>query len=421
MTKSRGLRGLLRDPVYLWVWATGTVGGIARWLEMLVLGIFAFEVTGSPFLVALLVILRMMPLAIFGSVVGTIADRLPPQRFLLASLVFATLLSATLFLLLLFGVARYWHVAVAAFLSGQVWATDMPLRRRILGDVAGPARLAPAMSFDSATNNGTRMLGPLLGGIIYQLLGTSGAFALSTILYALGTAFITLVPATVSTGHLAARSSRIMGDFRAAFRFVANNGDVLRILLVTVVFNVWGFPFVAMIPVIGADTLNLSASGIGGLAAMEGAGAFVGSMTIAVIAPATGFRRIYYFGALALLILVFVAGWVTQPLSFAALLLCIGFAGAGFYTMQSTLIYSVAPPEMRGRLFGVLVICIGTGLIGFTNIGLMGEWFGGTAAIRIIAAEGLIPLVVIGIGWRRLWHLRAGARPSLRPPVAEQP
>jgi uncharacterized membrane protein YuzA (DUF378 family) len=49
------------------------------------------------------------------------------------------------------------------------------------------------------------------------------------------------------------------------------------------------------------------------------------------------------------------------------------------------------------------VICIGTGLIGFANIGLMGEWFGGSAAIRIVAVEGLIPLLIIGIGWRQLW------------------
>ena len=81
-----------------------------------------------------------------------------------------------------------------------------------------------------------------------------------------------------------------------------------------------------------------------------------------------------------------------------------GLAGACFTTMQSTLIYSVAPPHMRGRLFGLMVIAIGSGLIGFANIGLMGEWFGGTAAIRIVAAEGLIPLLLLGFGWRQLWR-----------------
>ena len=54
----------------------------------------------------------------------------------------------------------------------------MPVRRRILGDAAGKDRLVPAMSLDSATSNATRMLGPLLGGVLYQWLGTGGAFAL---------------------------------------------------------------------------------------------------------------------------------------------------------------------------------------------------------------------------------------------------
>jgi len=81
----------------------------------------------------------------------------------------------------------------------------------------------------------------------------------------------------------------------------------------------------------------------------------------------------------------------------------VGLSASGFSTMQSTLVYSVAPPHMRGRLFGVLVICIGSGLVGFANIGLMGEWFGGSAAMRIVAAEGVVPLLLIGLGWRQLW------------------
>ena len=94
---------------------------------------------------------------------------------------------------------------------------------------------------------------------------------------------------------------------------------------------------------------------------------------------------------------------MSDALPMATALFSAGLAGAGFTTMQTALIYTVAPPAMRGRLFGVLVFCIGTGLIGHVNVGLMGEWFGGSAAIQIVAAEGLIPLLLIGIGWRQLW------------------
>jgi len=221
-------------------------------------------------------------------------------------------------------------------------------------------------------------------------------------LYALSVVLILGIPATLSAGAEAGRS-KILRDLQEAFRFIARDRDILRILSVTVVFNVWGFPFVAMIPVIGSDELRLSAAWIGGLAALEGGGAFLGALVIAVGVRNVSFRRLYYFGTMAWLVLVFIAGWMADAFSMAAVLFCIGLAGACFTTMQSTLIYSVAPPRMRGRLFGVLVICIGTGLIGFANIGLMGEWFGGSAAIRIVAAEGLIPLLIIGIGWRQLW------------------
>jgi len=251
------------------------------------------------------------------------------------------------------------------------------------------------------------MLGPLLGGILYQWLGTGGAFALSACIYGLSVVMILRVPATGSSAAVSGRPTKVLRDFQEAFGFVARDPDILRILLVTVVFNIWGFPFVSMIPVIGSDELGLSAGWIGGLAALEGAGAFLGALAIAVGARRLNFRRLYYFGTLGYLGLIFAAGLMTHAVPTAAVLFCVGLAAACFSTMQSTLIYSVAPPQMRGRLFGLMVICIGTGLVGFFNIGLMGEWFGGSAAIRIVAAEGIIPLLLIGIGWRQL-RPRAG-------------
>ncbi len=405
MGRGRPIRELLAEPVFRRIWLVGIFGGVARWLELLVVGIFAFEVTASPFLVALLVILRMLPLAVFGPLVGTLADRWPARLFLLASLRLATLTAGTMLALFVFELAQYWHVALASFVGGLVWTTDMPLRRRLLGDAAGPDRLVPAMGLDIASGNATRMLGPLLGGLLYQVLGSIGAFALIAGLTLICLLLIFGVPAGDSANE-PGPATRVLREFREAFAFVARDGerDVLRILLVTVVFNIWGFPFISMIPVIGKDDLALEAGWIGGLAALEGGGAFHGALVIAVAGRALNLRALYYFGTMGFLCFVFAAGWMTEPWPTAVMLFCVGLAGAGFTTMQSTLIYSVAPPHMRGRMFGLLVLCIGSGLIGFSNVGLMGEWFGGSTAIRIIAAEGLVPLMLIALGWRKLWR-----------------
>ena len=410
MILPRRLTELLGDPRYLRVWLIGLFSMAARWLEMLVVGVFAVETTGSPALVALLVILRMLPLAVFGSIVGTIADRLAPRFLLYLALLLATLVSLVVLGLALFGLAAYWHLALATFLSGLVWTTDMPVRRRLVGDVAGAKRIAAGMSLDSATSNAMRMIGPLFGGLLYHWLGLGGAFGLAAALYALCLLLTSGVPRTFLASGAVRRPAGLLDDLREGFRFLIREREVRRVLWVTVIFNIWGFPFVSMIPVIATEKLGLSAAAIGGLAALEGGGAFAGALLIAALGARPGsYRRLYFFGTASYVALAFVTGWMTEAAPMALVIFCAGLGAAGFSTMQTTLIYGLAPPEMRGRLLGILSLTIGAGVIGFTNIGLMGELFGGANAVRIVAAEGLVALVLLGLRWPRLWNDGDGA------------
>jgi MFS family permease len=393
---------LLQNRAYRSIWQVGLFTNGAVWLEMLVAGVYAFDATHSPLLVALLIILRLVPLAVFGSAMGTLADRMSPRLLLGLTLTTTAAVSASVVILFSAGYASYWVIAAASFASGLVWTADMPLRRRILGDIVGKERLAPAMSLDNATNNATRIIGPFLGGFIYQELDTSGAFGLSACLYAASALLLLRVPSHASWRTADQRGKEIMKDFREAFTFARENNDLLRILLLTMVFNIWGFPFISMIPVIGREELMLSAGWIGILAALEGVGASTGALLIAVKARAASFRKIYFFSILSYLLFAFAASLLIKPLPMALILLGVGFAGAGFSTMQSTLIYYIAPPHMRSRLFGLMVTSIGTGILGALNMGLMGELFSGSVAVGIVAAEGLIPLLIIGAAWRQL-------------------
>ena len=246
------------------------------------------------------------------------------------------------------------------------------------------------------------MIGPLFGGILLQWLGPSGAFSLSALMYAACVLLLLGLPVSSGFTKRAANERPLFKDFKEVFSFIAADRDILRILLITVIFNVWGFPFISMIPVLGRSLLEINASWIGVLAGLEGAGALIGSLIIALGIPRLSFRQLYYFGLMGYLVFAFITGWMVSSIPMGITLFIVGLMCAGFTTMQSTLIYSAAPPEMRGRLFGVVVICIGTGLIGFANIGLMGELFGASTAIRIVALEGLIPLILIGLGWRQL-------------------
>ncbi len=399
-----GIASLFRDANYRKIWATGMGSGISRWLEMLASGIYAYAVTGSPFLVALLAIARLIPLVALGLLIGTLADRFSPKRFMISGMALGTVMSTIVLLAFIFDVASYGLVLFSAFVAGIVWSMDMPLRRRMIGDLAGRDRLVTALSFDSATNHSTRAIGPILGGILYEFLGPGGAYALVAVCYLIGLVNIARVEDKRPAQSAIEDRTGIVADFREALTLVANNSDILRILLVTVAFNVFALPFLSMIPVLGSETLNLSAGWVGVVAGIEGMGAFFGGLAIAMYNPSIGLRRFYFFGVALYLVCAFTGGFITMLLPMMFAVLGIGIGTGGFSSMQSTLTYSVAPPHMRSRLFGLIVICIGTGLIGVANMGLMAEWFGAPMAVRIVAAEGAVALLALGFGWRELWN-----------------
>ncbi len=148
---------LLSDSNFRKVWLAGAIYGTVRWLDMLAVGVFTYEVTESPMLVAVMVFLRLLPLILMGSIVGAIAERFNRRRLLLGGLVFLSIVCAILFLLALTGYITLWQVGVGAVVNGFLFSADFAIRRMLLGEVAGMRRLGAAMGLDSATNNATRM------------------------------------------------------------------------------------------------------------------------------------------------------------------------------------------------------------------------------------------------------------------------
>ena len=81
------------------IWFVGIAICVVRWLEMLALAVFAYQITGSAFVVAMLAMLRLLPMGLFGAVIGAAAERFDRRRVLI--LVVATSMGVTLTLAIL--------------------------------------------------------------------------------------------------------------------------------------------------------------------------------------------------------------------------------------------------------------------------------------------------------------------------------
>lgn len=395
------LKSVLSDGAFLRIWMAGGMVGTVRWLETLAVGVYTYQTTESPLIVAGMLFARMLPTMLLGAIVGAIAETAGRRRLLLAGLPFMCAVSAGLAVLVTTGRAELWHIAVGAVLSGMFTSGEFPVRRTMLGEIAGLHRIGAAMGLDSATNNATRMLGPLLGGVLLASLGLGGVYVISVVLYTI--AFFCILTLTFSEKlTLDSGSAGLLHSLREGFAYIRTNRLIAGTLLVTIIVNLFGFAYISMVPVIGEHRLGLSAAAIGVLMSAEGLGALVGSLGVAVWARARHFTAIYLFGSIFFLSMIL--GFSLT--SYFAVAFCVLFAAglgiACFGAMQSTIVFSATEPRMRTRVMGLLVVCIGAGPIGVLHLGLMAEWLGAQQALTVMAVEGLVAITVAAMLWPEL-------------------
>lgn len=394
-SRATGPLSLVADPTFQKLWTIGVLMGAMRWLELLAVGVWVFELTRSPVTVALMTVLRMLPMALFGSVTGVIADRLDRKLLLVLSLALMCATAGALALSAWAGTLAIWQVGLGAFLSGLGWSTDFPVRRTILGESVGRERLGPAMSMDSASNNATRMIGPIAGGGLYVAIGMTGIFALASAIY--GVAVFLAVLVVYRAADREPRPFALFGEIRDGVRYLRRSRALMGHLGVTVIVNLFAFPYAAMVPVVGEQTFGADPVHIGLMLSVEGAGAFAGALVITFMAAPERFRRIYLYGSSLFVACIFSFSLITDYGTALAVLVVGGLGISGFASMQSAIMFSEAPPEIRSRLMGLLSVCIGAGPLGVLHVGLLADWLGGSMALTVISAEGLVAMVVLVI------------------------
>ena len=397
---STSRRGLFAEPDFRRLWFVGLVVFLVRWLETLVIGLFTWNATGSAFLVATMTMLRMLPMGLFGAFLGALAERVEGRTALLATVGASLLSSLAAALMAAAGALDVWHLGALSFVNGLAWAADNPVRRVMIGQAVGAERMGFAMSVDVGTNNASRLLGPTLGGAILAGMGIGGAFSVSVALYA--AAFVVALAVRRRAAPRPHSGDGVLARVAEGFAVVRRDRRLAGTLIVTVVFNLFGWPYNSLVPVVAQEHLRLGPEAVGLLVGMDGVGAFAGALLVAWFVPASAYGRCYLGGMALYLVSVALFALAPHPLAAGAALVMNGLVGSGYSIMQATLVYLASPPELRSRVLGILSVCIGLGPIGFAHIGLLADTIGARGACVLSAAEGLLALALTRRWWRGL-------------------
>jgi MFS family permease len=384
---------LMRNPGFLRVWAVGLLANTMRWLEMLAIGIFVYEVTESALLVAVMTIARQLPLALFGSFIGPVAEKTNRKYLLVAGFAVMTCSSFVMGIMASWDVIEIWHISICVFLNGSCWALDYPVRRTLVGEFAGAENLGKGISLDAATNNITRMIGPFAGGVVYGLLGLEGAFFISAVTHLLCVIIsLSLILEPTKTRRQVEPYLKML---REGIILVRNSPELIGVYLITLILNVCGFPYASMVPVLGRSVYQVEPAMVGVLSASEGAGAFLGALIVTFAIRPMWFKRVYLYGSIIFVLGIFCLSFANSYGLAVSVLLISGLGMAGFGAMQSTLVLLLAPKEARSRLMGLLSVCIGCSPIGLLNLGLFADAFGAQIALKIMSSVGLVALFSI--------------------------
>lgn len=384
------------------------------WMQSVAQGWLVYRLTRSTALLGAVGFLGQVPVFLFGLWAGSLADRLPRRKVVLATQVNALLQALVLAVLTLSGAVRPWHLLALAFMLGLSYAFEIPARQSLLADIAGED-MPNALALNSTVVNMARVVGPALAGVVVAAVGEGWCFALNAVSF-VGT-ILALLAMKLDERPVAAPTSR-RAHLAGGVSFALHTPHVRALFLLLGASSFFALPYVALLPAYAHDVLRGDARTLGALQGAAGAGALAAGIALMSRRGIHGLGRRVAVGASLLGLGLGAAALVrSTPLACAALVV----AGYGYLTQTAgtlTLVQSLAPDHLRGRLMGVFsTVFVGITPFGTLAGGVVAQRLGVSAVLLGGAGAVLAGSVAFHLALPRL---RRGAR-EMHPELLARP
>jgi len=391
-----------RDYLYVFLGVVFTSAG--QWMENVALGWLIYDMTNSPFLLGVLGGLRAVPFLFFGLFGGVAADRLDRKALMLWSQWFILGLYLLLVVVLALGITEVWHIFAFVLLSSVAWVFNQPSRQSLIPLLVPREDLMNAVALQSVGFNVTRVLGPVLGGVLMAWLGPTVTFLLITITW-LGVIWWTLlirVPLQPSTAAVTERAS-MLHDIMEGLRYVRGNAVVFGLILLALVPQVIAMPYMNLMPVFARDVFGLDARGLGEMMTATGVGALASALAVASLGNYQGKGRLLLASGIGLgaSVLAFAIS-TNYAVSLALLALAGGFTMA-FMALSNTSLQLATAHEYLGRVMSIYMLDRGLFPLGAFAAGILAEV---TSAPLALTVMGSLCLVLVAVAILRMPSIR---------------
>jgi MFS family permease len=365
---------------------------IGTWMQSVAQAWLVYRMTNSALLLGSVGFASQIPVFLMAPFGGITADRMNRRRLVIATQISSMILAGILAWLTLSGRVQVWHVFALAATLGVVNAFDIPGRQAFLVDMVGKEDLMNAIALNSSMFNGARVIGPAVAGILVARIGEGWCFAANAISYI--AVIIGLLLMRVRSSRRISNHSPIE-DIVEGFRWVNRTRVIRALLLLIGLVSLVGMPYTVLMPIFADRILHGGARGLGILMGATGVGALFGALTLAAKTGVKGLGRWVAITCASLGISLVCFSFSRSFWLSVALLLPAGYSMMLQMACSNTLIQTMVPDELRGRVMSLYSMM-------FMGMAPFGAFFGGALAHRIgapvtVAVGGVA--CVIGAIW----------------------
>jgi MFS family permease len=379
---------------------------IGTWMQNVAQAWLVYRITGSSVQLGLVSFSGQIPVFLLSPLGGIVADRFRRHRVVIGTQAASMALALVLSGLTLTGVVQIWHVFVLSALLGVVNSFDIPARQAFIVDMVGREDLINAIALNSSMFNASRVVGPAIAGILVATIGEGWCFFANGVSYI--AVIVGLLLMHVEAHKPVKQPGSPLADVIEGFRFVISNAPIHHLLMLLGILSLTGMPYAVLMPIFADKILHGGAKGLGILMGVSGVGALAGALTLATRRSVRGLGKWVAISAAAFGASLVAFGFSRSFGLSCAMLLPVGFAGMVEMGSSNTLIQTMSPDHLRGRVMSVYsMMFMGMAPIGALWAGVgAGRW----GAPVTVAGGGVICIAGAAIfGWR-LPGLRAEAR-----------
>jgi MFS family permease len=388
----------LRQRNFAFLWLGQLISLVGDWVLFVALPFYVYSLTGSTLATGIMFIVQTIPSIFFGSVAGVFVDRWDRKRTMLIANLAQAITLIPLFIV--HSQQWIWIVYIFAFIEALISQFFDPAKSAIIPNLVDEEHLLAANSLNSMSQELTRLIGPLLGGLLLGLYGINSVIVVDTASFLISAGMIALIVLPHNTNQPQEQNETIqpLASIGKVWREWMQGLQLVRKQqLIFGIFVVFGVAMVGegIIEVVLAayvkHVMHGNALVLGWLMTAQAVGGILGSLIIVQLSKIIHPTRLIPLSAMIFgpLILV-IANIPVLPVVIPIITIC-GAAVIGFFVSMITLLQSNVSDQYRGRIFGAL-----------NTVQALAMLFGMVLASGLGDSIGIVPMIEMDAGFNIL-------------------